>query len=214
MDFNDIKNTWKKSFNNDKTLDKSDIELILRIKTESNTALKKVKRNYKVELIICSITSILVIAWFLGFTSGKVLLLITGLNILFFSFLILFCWNNYRKIKNRVISTDKLKPALIKTIKDIERYVNFNKSNFTRYILLPFSAIYGMSIGFLSRIDDLSWNEVLTHLNNKVFISSIITLFVVCIIFIPFSQYLNKKMYKQHLDELKRCLNEFNEFEK
>lgn len=214
MDFKEIKDAWEKSSDNEKHLDKNEIELRLEIKTESNTTLKKVKRNYKIELIICSITSLFVILWFLWFSSGKALFVITGMNILFFGSLISFCWNNYRKIKNTVISTDKLKPALIKTIKDIEQYVNFNRSNFTRYILLPFSAIYGMFIGFLSRIDDLSWNEILIHLNNKVFISSIITLIVVCIIFIPLSQYLNKKMYKQHLNELKRCFNEFNELEK
>ncbi len=30
---------------------------------------------------------------------------------------------------------------------------------------------------------------------------------------IPISQYLNKKMYKRHLDELKQCLKEFEEIE-
>ena len=31
--------------------------------------------------------------------------------------------------------------------------------------------------------------------------------------FIPFSQFMNKRMYKQHLDELKQCLKEFEETE-
>ncbi|MEE4198669.1 MAG: hypothetical protein V2I54_13605 [Bacteroidales bacterium] len=213
MDFKEIKDTWKKSFENDKLLDKREIELRLKIKGESNTALRKIKKSYKSELVICGGLGLFVVFWFFLFSSGSVMIFINGLNILFFGSLFLFCWNNYRKIKNTFISTDKLKPALRKTIDHVEWYVDFNRSNFTRYILLPFAALYGMSMGYLSNMEVLSWEEILNHLNNLTLISSLVIIFLVSLIAIPFSQYLSRKMYKQHLDELKRCLKEFEDID-
>lgn len=212
MDFNDIKNTWKNSFEDNGLLNKEEIERKLMIKSKSGTALKKVKRNYLFEIIGGGSIFLYFMIWLsINLTSYK--LIILSFCLLFFGLLISFSWRNYNKIRKTVISQDQLKPALQKTIKDIERYVNFNKSSFTKFILLPFAIIFGLGLGLFIGAGEKEISEIISLLENNE-ITKIIIVFVVGLgIAIPFSQYINKKMYKQHLDELKQCLKEFEEFE-
>lgn len=210
MDFKDIKNTWKDSFNDEELLNKKDIEAKLKIKRKSNTALNKVKRNYKIELISGGIASILFL--FIMYTDLRSYnrLFLMFFTVLFFGTLLSFTWRNYRRIRKTVISDQELKSALVKIINDIERYVNFNKSNITKYLLMPFSVFFGMIIGAFMASEEQLLSEVFTI---KEIISLTIALIITSAIFIPFSQYINKKMYKQHLDELKQCLRDFEEIE-
>ncbi|MCK5168849.1 MAG: hypothetical protein KAQ75_03130 [Bacteroidales bacterium] len=212
MDFNDIKNAWKNSFKNEKLLNKEEIEAKLKIRGKSNTALNKVKRNFKFELILGGILSVFFISWIFINLEAEYKLIIIVLTVLFFGTLFSFTWRNFRKIRKTIISTEQLKPALIKTIKDIERYVNFNKSNFTKFILLPFAVCFGMSIGLFIGAGDQGISEIFSILESRI-VKIILTLVIVCAVFIPISQYFNKKMYKQHLDELKQCLKDFEEIE-
>ncbi len=212
MDFDEIKKTWKNSFKDDELLNKEEIEAKLKIKSKSNIALGKVKRNYKLELIIGIGMSIYFIIWMLIYISDEYKLLLSLFTFLFFGTLISFTWRNYNKVRKTVISSDQLKPALVKTIKDIERYVNFNTSTFSKYLLLPFAICFGMFIGIFVGVGEEGMNAVMEILENRI-IRIVIILVVLSVIFIPFSQYMTKKMYKQHLDELKQCLKEFEEFE-
>ena len=213
MDFNDIKNTWKNSFKDEQLLGKEEIKAKLKIKSNSNIALNKVKRNYLFELILSGLLSVFVIIWlYLNVhSSGKYFIILIAF--LFFGALFSFALYNYRKVKNIVISTDQLKPAIKDTIRNIERYVNFNKSNFTKYILLPFAILFGMFLGLQMGSGEISFTETLSSLSNSSLIKMLIVFVVGSIIMIPISQYLNKKMYKRHLDELKQCLKEFEEIE-
>ncbi|MFC2151495.1 hypothetical protein ACFLSE_03130 [Bacteroidota bacterium] len=212
MDFNEIKKAWKDSVKDEKLLNKEEIESKLQIKSKSNTALNKVKRNYRIELILGGSMSIYFIIWMFFSLSKEYRGILLILTLVFFGTLISFTWRNYKKVSKTVISADQLKPALIKTIKDIERYVNFNKSNFTKYLLLPFAICFGMVIGVFIGIGENEISEVLAVLESRM-VKLILTLVIISAVFIPFSQYLNKKMYKQHLDELKQCLKEFEESE-
>lgn len=210
MDFNDIKRTWKNTIQSDQHLNKHDIEARLKIKSDSNTALNKVKRNYKIELYVSSILAILFMAWiYMSIPKNYKYLLILA-TVIFFGVLISFTRRNYKRIKHTVISSDQLKSALVQTIHDIEKYVDFNRSNFTKYLLMPFAISFGMIIGLLIGAGDEPLRNIFT-LNEVIKLA--IALVIMSGIFIPFSQYLTKKMYKQHLDELKQCLQEFQEIE-
>jgi hypothetical protein len=210
MDFNDIKNSWKNSVQSDQHLDKHDIEAQLKIKSDSNTALNKVKRNYKIELYLDTVLTLLFIVWIYSSIIRDYKYLLIGATLLFFGVLILFTWRNFKRIQHTSISSDQLKPALEQTISDIKKYVDFNRSNFAKYLLMPFAISFGMIIGLLIGAGDeplknvFSWNEI---------IKLAIALVIMSGFFIPFSQYMTKKMYKQHLDELKQCLKEFQEIE-
>lgn len=209
MDFKDLKNTWKDSFKDEELLNKKEIEAKLKIKGKSNTALNKVKRNYLFELILSGSLSVFVIIWLhLNIhSSGKYFIILIAF--LFFGALFSFALYNYCKVKNIVISTDQLKPALKDTIRNIERYVNFNKSNFTKFILLPFAILFGMFLGLQIGSGETGFIETLSSISNTSLIKMLIVFVVGSIIMVPISQYLNKKMYKRHLDDLKDCLKEF-----
>ncbi len=213
MDFNDIKNTWKNSFEEEKLLNKNEIEARLKIKSRSGTALRKIKRNYKFELIFSSILSVIFIAWlFFNVTSpNKYMVIISAA--LFFGSLTFLCWSNYNKVKNTIITSDRLKPALLKTIKDVEWYVKFNKSNFTKFMLIPFALVFGLFLGFHVGLNTEDIRATIPYVDTKEVIKILSVVVIGSLIMIPLSQYFNKKMYKQHLDELKQCLKEFEEIE-
>jgi len=210
MDFNEIKSTWKNSMNAEPKLNKKEIESKLKIGNDSNTALNKVKRNYRIELFLGGFIGLLFIFWMYINLNDRYKYALLTIAVLFFGVLISFTWKNYLKVRRTVISTGQLKPALLKTINDIEKYVDFNTSNFSKFLLMPFAIFFGMIIGIfidagnqpLSQI--FSWGEIL----KITFILTLLSAF-----FIPFSQFMTRKMYKQHLDELKQCLKEFQDIE-
>lgn len=213
MDFDDIKKTWKDSFNDKELLDKKDIEARLNIKSKSNTALNKIKRNYKIEVYSGIVLILFVMVWLYVNIHSNQKYLVMALSLVFFGVLIAFAFYNYLKVKNTVISTDQLKPALKQTITDIERYVKFNKSNFSKYILFPFTILFGMFLGLTLAADQESLIDLLQSLENFTIIKIIIAFVLFSLGMIPISQYYNHKMYKKHLDELKNCLKEFEQIE-
>ena len=70
-----------------------------------------------------------------------------------------------------------------------------------------------MSIGLYIGSGDKRIIETIYSLENRSIIKMIVIFVVGSGFFIPFSQFMNKRMYKQHLDELKQCLKEFEETE-
>ena len=213
MEFDEIKKAWKDSFNKKGHLNKEEIEAKLTIKKKSNTALNKIKRNYKIDLYVGTILSIAILWWIFNDITSEYKIYILLFTTTFFSTLILWETYNYLKVRKTVMSTNKLKPALIKTIKDIERYVNFNKSTFSKYLILPFSILLGLCLGILRKLGDDKINEIYNLLTIHQIISLSIVAIASCAIFIPITQFYNKKMFKQHLDELKECLEEFYDIE-
>lgn len=213
MEFDDIKKAWKNSFQKEEFLDKKEIDARLNIKSKSNTALNKVKRSYKFEIYGSVLLTVFVIYWLFTNISSHNKYMIILLAFLFFGLLIAFAVYNYLKVKNTEISTDQIKPALKQTISDIERYVNFSRSNFTKFVLFPFTVLFGMFLGITISADNESVMDMIKLLENSAIIKMIIIFVVASLAMIPLSLYLNKKMYKQHLDELKNCLKEFEQIE-
>lgn len=208
MDFDEIKNTWKNSLRDDQHLNKDEIVNKIKIKSESNTALNKVKRSYKIELITGGTIAIFFMIWMYINLVKEYRYIFLSFSFIFFGILLLFTWRNYRKVSKTVISSDQLKPALMKTIQDIEKYVDFNMSNFAKYLLLPFAICFGMMVGLFISAGNQPLLEIFTL---REIIKLVVTLVVLSALFIPLSQFMTRRMYKQHLDELKQCLKEFDE---
>lgn len=206
MDFNDIKNTWKNSFEKEENLNRSELEKKLQIKAKSNTALNKIKRNYKIDLYSGLGLTILIIYYIIRTMNFEYKNIFIGFVILFFGSLMGWSIYNFFKIRKAQISTDKIKPALKQTIKDIERFVNFNKSTFAKYLLMPVSICTGMLYSIFKDAGEIAIAEILT---TQELIKLVVSLVILSLLFIPLAQYYNKKMFKNHLDELKECLNEF-----
>jgi len=206
MDFDDIKNAWKDSFKEDNNINKSEIETKLKIKKQSNTALNKIKRNYKFDMYTGLILAILIIYYInrtMHFEYKNIFVLCL---ILFFGALLSWSIYNFLKIRKSEISSEKLKPALKKTITVIERFVNFNKSTFAKYLLMPLSICTGMLYSVFQDAGSIAISEILSK---HELIKLTISLIIASALFIPLAQYYNKKMFKDHLDELKECLKEF-----
>jgi arsenate reductase-like glutaredoxin family protein len=210
MDFDNIKKTWKNSFNKNEVLDKSRIEAQLKIKSKSNTALNKVKRNYKFDLYAGLILTILIVYHVIKTMNFEYKYIFVSFIVLFFGSIIWWSIYNFLKIRKTEISSDKLKPALKQTIKDIERFVNFNKSTFAKYLLMPLSICTGMLYSVFQDAGNIAISEILSK---QELIKLVIFLVVFSALFIPLAQYYNKKMFKRHLDELKKCLDEFDDID-
>lgn len=217
MDLKELKNIWNDSYKDDKHLDKEQIEAMLKIKSKSKTALGKIKKSYKFEFISGVIMYLVIIFGLLFFIKTLMVLIFIGLVTLIMGLPYYYAWRTYNKIKDTVISDKRLKPTLISTIFDIEEYVNFTKSTLAKYMIIPFALLLGMSIGIFISLSftsgDMNFIETIYSLKPKSIIKMILILVIGSGVMIPLSQYLNKKMYKRHLDELKQCLREFEEAE-
>lgn len=217
MDLNELKNIWNDFYKDDIHLDKEQIGAMLKIKSKSKTALVKIKKSYKFEFISVAIMYLIILFGLLFFIKTSTVLIFIGLITLIMGLPYYYVWKTYKKIKNTVISSKRLKPTLISTINDIEKYVNFTKSTLAKYIIIPFALLLGMSMGIFISLSftsgDMNFIETVCTLKAKSIIKMILILVIGSGVMIPLSQYFNKKMYKQHLDELKQCLKEFEETE-
>lgn len=213
MDFNDIKSTWKNSFSDSEFLNKEEIEARLKIGRKSNTALNKIKRSYRFELIMGTPMFVgIIISLFLLLDYSYMIIIIPP-AILFLGWTISFTWRNFNRIRRTVIPSDQLKQALSKTIKDIERYINFNMSSFAKFIIIPFSFAFGMVMGLSVAAGEKDFIELFLTMETRMIVKMLLILIIGSAIMIPFSQFMNKKLYKQHLDKLKMYLKEFEEIE-
>lgn len=213
MEFDEIKNTWKNSFKESELLNKEELETRLKIGSKSNTALNKIKKSYRFELILGIPMFIGIIVCLFVFLDYSYKIIFIPVAFLFLGWTISFTWRNYNRIRKTVIFTDQLKPALIKTIQDIERYVNFNMSSFAKFIIIPFSFAFGILMGLSVAAGEKDFAELFLTMETRMVIKMILIMIIGSAIMIPFSQYINKRLYKQHLDKLKSYLNEFQEIE-
>ncbi|HAF29610.1 MAG TPA: hypothetical protein DCG75_11225 [Bacteroidales bacterium] len=214
MEFDEIKNTWKNSFKNTEILNKEELETRLKIGSKSNTALNKIKRSYRFELILGIPMFLGIIICLFIFLNFSYKIYFIPVAILFLGWTISFTWRNYYRIRKTVISSDQLKPALDKTIRDIEKYVNFNMSSFAKFIIIPFSFAFGMLMGLSVAAGEKDFAELFLTMETRMVVKMILIMIIGSAFMIPFSQYINKRLYKQHLDKLKSYLKEFEEIEK
>ena len=193
MDFDEIKKTWKNSFVEEEILNKEEIESRLKIGGKSNTALTKIKKSYRFELILGSpiFLGIILCLFLLLDKSYKIYIIPSA--VLFLGWSISFTWRNYNRVRKTVISTDQLKPALVKTIHDIERYVNFNMSGFLKYIIIPFSFAFGMLMGMLIASGEKDFIDVIYSLGPKSLLKIALILIIGSGIMIPISKDINQK---------------------
>lgn len=213
MDFKKIKNIWKSSFNENKQLNKAQIEAMLKIKSKSNTALNKLEKSFKFELIASSIIYLVIIA-------GLIFLVKT---LIVFAFIlgvtIIMGWsyylhlNTYKKIKKTNISDSSLKQELTKLVTDIESFITIGQRNILKFIIIPLSTFFGMLIGLYIANDGKSIVDTVSSFNTKTIIILIILLLVFngVVIFLSIIKF--KNTFKRHFKELDDCLKELNEFD-
>lgn len=212
MDFKEIQNIWKTSFNEEQ-LSPAQLEAMLKIKSRSNTALKKLKNSFRFELITGGLMYLFIIF-------AIILLLDFPLSIIFFIIVsglmvipLLFYYKTYRKIRDTIYTDSTLKNSLIQTTHDIEKFVKIGQGNILRFILIPFAIVTGMTIGLFIGTGETDIIEIFNHLETRTFVKMIVLLAVFTGVLIPFSRHWYKKKFQQHFKELKDCLKQFEENE-
>lgn len=211
MDFDEIKNIWKDSFNEKELLSRLQIKDMLKIKSRSNTALAKIKCNFRLELISGAII-------YLFISSSIFVLINVPQSIIFFIIVSLlmglpyfFYYRTYKKIRHSIYTDGNLKQSLGNTIKDIEKFVIKGKKNYFKYTLIPLATTTGMFIGLYMFSGEKNIIEILNSLETRSIVKMIVLLVLTSGILIPFSEYWFKKKFKQHYIELKECLKELEE---
>lgn len=211
MDFEQIRYQWESSFKKEELLNKEQLQALLKIRESSNTAMKKLVRNHKVGLIISAVMYLILVSGILIFIEAPASFIWNGVITLLMAAVFYFSGRSYNRIRKVQILDEQLKPALEKTIKEVSRNLKFGMGNLYKFVLIPLALIIGIAIGiYIASGDAGFWNTV-QSLENKSIIKIILVITVGSSITIPYSQFVMKRMYKQHVDELKRCLKEFDE---
>jgi hypothetical protein len=125
--------------------------------------------------------------------------------------LVSYSGKSYKRLREFQKYDEQLKPALEKTISVIENHLKFGMGNLYKFVLIPLALVFGIAIGILSVSGWAEFWPTIQSLENKSLIKIILVIVLGSAITIPYSQYMMNRMYKQHVDELKKCLKEFDE---
>jgi len=215
MDFNDIKHTWKNSFK-EKGLSEEQIKRRLHLRDKSNTALGKLKKSYKFELIVGGAEYVLILFglfFFIDFlTAFGFAVIVSGLM----GFSLWSAWNSYMKIRKTIYTKGNLKEALSKTTESLKKNIKLAQNKTLRYFIIPFALITGMAIGMFvasTFLPDKDFVDVIMSLEKKTIIKMILILVIGSGTMIPFSIYYVKKRFKKHYNDLKNALNDLENTE-
>ena len=189
MDFNDIKNTWNASFSEKERLSSSQIEAIIKLKRRSNTAIEKIKKSFKVELLSGCLMYLFIIAGLLSLMKMPEAMVFLALVTLIMGLPLYFYYKNYRKVKNVTYSESTLKQTLIKTTDDIEEFVNIGKGTLLKFIMIPSATIIGMFMGLFIGTGKNDIIEILSTLETRSIIKMTVLLLLLTGLLIPLSKY-------------------------
>jgi len=211
MDFERIKNQWESSFKQKERLNNDQLMAMLKIKESSNTALNKLVRNHQSGLIISSAMFVTIITGILMFIEPPASFIWIGTITILMATVFYFSGRSFNRLRKIEISDEQLKPALKKTIREVSRNIKFGMGNLYKFVLIPLALILGITIGIYIASGNANFWETVQSLENKSIVKIILVVVLGSAFTIPFSQFTMKRMYKQHLDELKRCLKEFED---
>lgn len=211
MDFNHLKANWQNSFKQE-SLTSEQISAKLRIKGQSDIILKKIMNNYKFSLFALVIMYLFIIAGLFIFLKTNIVYLLAVLFTILLVVAATYSNKSLRQIKQASTSDDDVKTALTKTILILEKSLRFGMGNLYKYLAIPLALIFGIVIGIFIGAGEKSVLETIYNLENKSIVKIIFVIVIGTGITIPFSQFMIKRMYKQHLDELKKCREELEEY--
>lgn len=211
MNFEKIKNQWESSFKEKELVDAKQLSALLKIKKSSKTALNKLVRNHQAGLIISAVMFVIIIAGIISFIDSPASYIWIGAISILIVSVFYFSGRSYSRIRKIQMSDEPLKPALEKTIKEVSRNLKFGMGNLYKFILIPLALVLGIAIGIFIASGDVGFWQTVQSLENTSIIKIILVITAGSGITIPYSQFVMKRMYKQHVDELKRCLNEFED---
>lgn len=211
MDFEQIKYQWESSFKQEERLTKEQLQALLKIRKSSNTALKKLTKSHRIGLILSTIMYFILVSGIAVFVESPSSFVFISVFTLLMVVVYYFSGRSYNRIRKVRILDEQLKPALERTIKEVDKNLKFGMGNLYKFVLIPLALIIGVAIGIFSVSGYADFWHTIQTMEHKSIIKIVLVVVIGSAITIPYSQFVMKRMYKQHVDELKRCLQEFEE---
>jgi hypothetical protein len=205
MELDDLKSIWK---NNPEFQRKNETELLSMLKGSSKSIIEKLKRSVWFELVFTLIAGVLLLIYALTLPSG-------ALKWISISILVLCVFYSFFYIKKLLMlarfnpAEDNLKASLEKLSNNLNSYLKFYRRSYT--ILYPVYFLLGLLYGAVER----GMSEFLHTLAKP---AVMLYLLGVAVLFFAistwFANWYFKKLYGNHLQNLKALLIDINSHEK
>jgi len=210
MDFDKLKSNWQESFKN-KGISQEEIRARLSLKGRTDKIISKVIKNYSISLGLLITMYVLIVTGLFVFLKSPVNIVIVILMtlLLFISFSASI--RRLKEIRKLSIYDNDVLSALEENIWVMEKSIQFGMGNLYKYIMIPLALIFGIIIGLFIASGDKGFINTVLSLEKSSIIKIVLVIVIGSAITIPFSQIMMQKMFKQHYDELKKCLIELKE---
>jgi len=202
MELEDLKSIWKQSESDFQP--KNEAEIALMLKGKSISIIEKLKRNVLIELIFTICVDVVLLVYAISLEKGawkstsiSLLVMCTASTIYYMKKLILI---------SRFQVNENLRETISQLIKNLAGYVKFYKKSYA--ILYPVYFLLGLLFGALERGTE-KYIEFLSKPATIIYLILMAGLFF--FVSTWFASWYLKKLYGNHLDKLKRILEELHD---
>jgi hypothetical protein len=205
MELDELKDIWKK--NDAKFRPKAEAELASMLKGKSISVIDKLIRSAWFELILTLIAGVALLSYALTLPSGAVKWTSVSTLIAFVG----YCFYYTKKIAllNRFTrAQDNLKTNLENLIGSLTSYLKFYKRSYN--FLYPVYFCFVLLFGAIEKGPE----EFLQNLTTFKTIAYLCFVFIAFYFYTLLSGWFMQKLYGDHLEKLKKLLNDLNNFEK
>ncbi len=214
MEFDELKNIWKKSFDGEegRKLTDEEIQNRLKLKNRTESVIGKIKRSYMFEILTFIVFMPIMYNFIFKIPASNIRTILFVFLTVFFGLLFYYLLRKYTDVRKVALLDDQIILTLKKGIKSIDRYINFNKSGFAKLIIFPLGVLAGLVLGLMvgSESGDI---QTILELPRNTLIFLIIFLVVIYGVYLLVANRTYQALYGKHLNELKKCLQELEESE-
>lgn len=203
MEFEDLKNIWKKQ--DPSIRHKGEAEIASMLRGTSNSIILKLKRSVWIELLFTSIAGIGLLVYALTLPAG-------GLKWISIAILVVFVGYTFYYIKklqvlNKFDTADgNIRNNLENLVTKLRGYLKYYRMSYT--ILYPVYFVLGVMFGSFDQGMD-RFIEMITTTRTLVYLGLLALTFYFCTTWLV--QWLLKKMYSNHIAKLEKLLEDINE---
>lgn len=201
-ELDDLKSIWK---GNQPFAAKPMSEIATMLKGSSNSAIAKLKRSVWFELSLTIFFGLIMLYFSFTLDSGRLKWSLVSVIILFIAYLVYY-FKKMRLLNRFEPSQQNLKESLEGLISSLETYLQFYRTSYT--VLYPVYFLLGIiftgvELGYDAFLEKVVQPETILKLLSLAIVFGVVSLFI--------SKWYLKKLYGNHLDNLKIILNDLND---
>lgn len=208
VELENLKDIWKQQI--DQNMDKQNIgkiELERLLKGRSTSILEKLKRNLLLEIALFAVCLVLVAAVPFYFHSKPVsVLCVLAIVIIFIPYLVYYI-KKYNELNRFFVFHNDIKTSLESLIQQLEKYL---KIYFYGSLLLSPFAVFISALACLYEMKALGYLVYFDEFSKPTLSLILSFALLFTLISYPILKWYIRKLYGQHLEKLKDCLNELN----